>query len=363
MNENESIRENIRQYRRRMTQEFKEFKFDKAFAQKLIKNLFLIAFIIAFIFVFSWIFGKENQLIGVALSAGILMFREVSIGIRKNQAPLVIFGLCLMIGGACIFAPHSPLAAFFVHVTAIFVLMYAATEKIEYKTYIPFILMYIFAQGNPITPDLYGERMAAFIVSGIVLALVYYVCNRKDDGGVSVSRMISDIKIHDTRTTFVLKMAVGVGLVMFAGQIFGLEKSMWLSLTVMSLTQPYYYMTKHRTLARISATVCGLILYIVIFGSLLPAEALLIATFVMAYMYTFIKNYFIQIVFITISALNAANGLLETEFLAERVLFIAAAAVLAFALARFEYKYYTKNEHLRTVKNGTNREMPIVTEY
>ena len=286
----------------------------KDFFKLAIKNLLQLLCIIAFIVGFSAILGSENQLIGVGLVTGIIMFYNIDLGLDKKQAPFIIFGLCLLMAVANIVSVYNVYLAILFNIITIYLFMTLSTVHLKNKTYIPFILMYIFAEGMPIEPNQIPKRALAFILSGILLTLVYCIKHRKLENGKTIKDIYNNISISKETTVFNIKMALGLTISMFLTEFFNIEKGMWISMTVSSLTQPHFHMTKERIKDRFLGTIIGVICFFILFGGLIPTEFLGIIAAILSYIYTFVKSYYIQIIFITISSLNAAKSVFTTPF-------------------------------------------------
>ena len=280
---------------------------NKAFYKKASKNFLIIASIIVFVTVFGMLFGANNQLIGVGLITGILMFKDVGIGIKRNQSAVFVLLLCIVLGLCNILSFYNIYLSFFVNFIAILSLMFLFSARLDYKSYIPFILMYIFAQSTKIPVGAEHTRFFAFLASGVILAFTLkFVC--KEDIDTDVKCLTNNLLPLNINSIFIIKMTIGVSLAMFLGDFLGLHRTMWISITVMSLTQLDTKEMKDRLRFRIIGTLIGFVIFLIIFNSVL-SEHIVIITLAMSYIYTFIEGYMMKMIFITINSLNAAQGI------------------------------------------------------
>lgn len=286
----------------------------KSILQLAIKNLLTLLLIVVFIIIFSAIFGSENQLIGVGLITGMIMFKQIDLGLNKKQAPFIIFTICIFMAISNIVSFYSAFLGIIFNIFNIYLFMSLSTVHLAYKTYIPFVLMYIFADGVPIEASQIKNRVLSFLISGIFLSLIYAISHRKLENGKTIKDIFKEMSLTKETTVFNIKMTLGLTIAMFLINYFNIQKGMWISITVMSLTQPHFHITKERIKHRSLGTIIGFILYLLIFGGLIPTQFLGIITALLAYIYTFIKNYYIQIIFITINSLNAAKGIFNTSY-------------------------------------------------
>lgn len=322
---------------------FKEKFLNKNFFKLAIKNLGLIAFIIIFVILFSAIFGSENQLIGVALITGILLFKQIGIGIDIKQAPFIIFAICIIMMICNLLSFTNIYLSVFVNAIAVFTLMIFSTIRLAYKTYIPFILFYIFAHGNTIPDGRIIYRIGAFIFSGLTLAIIHFIYNKNNENCKKVSEIFSSFNLENDSYVFTLKMTIGITVAMIFADILGFAKGMWISITVMSLTQPEFETTKNRIKWRISGTLIGILIYLLLFEFVLPENSIIFITFILSYVYTFIKDYHIQMIFITINSLNAAKEVFDSSHPSIfRISFLCLGIMIALIIVFLEHKIFDK---------------------
>lgn len=318
----------------------------KDFFKLALKNLVLIAIIIIFISSFSSIFGYINQFLGVALITAILMFLNINIGIDKKQAPFVIFGLYFLIAVAITIERYNIYLAIVTNALTIFTIMILTTVKVEFKPYIPFMLMYIFAQGNPCPMEEIWKRFFILVGCGLVLAILYYARNRKsEEEGKTVKEIFKSISLENQTTVFSIKMAIGVTLAMFIIDFWGMTRGMWISACTLAITQPHSKTTRQTMKLRVLGTIIGILGYFLIFGAyIIPQQYFVYLTFLLAYVYTFIKNYIIQVIFITINALNAAQVIFESNFhsILSRISFIGLSCIIVLFVLLLEKIFLDK---------------------
>ncbi len=286
----------------------------KSFFKLAIGKLFLLIGIIFFVLMFSFFLGNENQLMAVGVITGVLMFLNIDLGIDKKQAPFVIFGIFLLMAVANIVSFYNVYLAIIFNIFTIYLFMTLSTIHLAYKTYIPFVLIYIFADGFSIEENQIGRRLLSFFVSSLIFIVVYSIKHRKIENGKTIKDIFKEISISKETTVFNIKMTLGLVIAMFLSRYFNIEKGMWISITVMSLTQPHFSATKQRIKHRFLGTVIGFIIFIVLFEWIVPKDYIGILAIITSYVYTFIKDYHIQIIFITINSLNAASGIFSTSY-------------------------------------------------
>lgn len=276
-----------------------------------IKTL-MFAFILLTIVVFIIAFGSPGVYTGVATATGLLMFTQLDLGIKRNQAPFVIFGLFILAGVSSFVGAINPWLGLLVNFISVCAIMVLSGQRAEYRTYIPFLLCYVFTQGTPVYGIDFGMRMASLATGGALIGLVYFIVHRKKPSpSVGVLGAIKDtaLSYSSVKTRFFLRIAISMTIVMFIGDMIGSIRTVWFTLPILSLSQLTPHDTAVRSAYRFFATIIGGLLYIAIFDFIIPADYLYVGLLVAGYIYTFIPKYQFQQVFTVISALGSAHTL------------------------------------------------------
>lgn len=321
----------------------KDFNF-----KALWKNLLLIVEIILFIKIFSAIFGDINSLIGVTVITAILMFKDMNLEYEIKQSAFLIVILYTYMGLVTSLYNINIILAFLINIVSIFFVIYLTSENLPYKAYISFILLYVFMEGNPTSGSKeFGIRLASVFIGGILVALTLYLSQRKLKINKKVKDAFNNLDINGERFRFSIKMAVGLALAMLVGRLIGTEKGMWISVTVMSLTQPTHKDVKERIRKRFIGTIIGAIAFVIIFEIIVPEKYYILITLVLSYIYTFIDEYFTKIIFITINALTAAMVLFDSRIsIALRVGFLCIGIVITYIISKLDTIIINRKEAL-----------------
>lgn len=268
----------------------------------LLDKFILISVILVFVNMYSKIFGSENILIGVTVITAVLMFKEMDLGYNLKQTILLVVGLFTYIGFIASLNSINMFLGFVINLVSIFFTIYFSTENIYTRAYLPFILMYVFMEGNSISESTLLTRVVASFIGGAIIGLTLYVTRKKK--AVSDKNVLDifkeNIDVSNERIRFSVKMALGVSLAILIGRIIGAEKGMWISIAVMSLTQPQFEETKERMKKRILSTIIGFAIFIVLFKIIIPSEYIALASMALGYIYTFVEEYGIKMIFVTI---------------------------------------------------------------
>lgn len=301
-------------------------------AKVLIGKLILLIGIIVFISIFSSIFGSNNTLIGVVTITAILMFSSMNLSLEFKDAILGIIVFFSAMGITSYFVKYHPYIGIVVDFILVFLMTYIFSIDTKKKLYLPFILCYIFLQGSPATDSELPIRIVSLFIGGALVAIIYYLTHRKaeEEDRRTIKDMLSNIDIHSLQTNFSLRMAIGITIAIFIGTIFNFTKGMWITSTVLSLTGPYYNDIKEKIGQRLVGTVIGAIIFIILFNFLIPKSLDSIVLLVIGYIYSFIKPYKIQMIFITLNSLGAAMILFDsTTSVPMRIFFVIIGIVIA----------------------------------
>ena len=304
----------------------------------IFKNLFMIACIIISVSLCSAIFGSNNSLTWVGTIVAIMLYWDLNIGINKRQAPIIIFSLFIFTGIANRVAEINPILGMIINLISIFSITYLLSAKPEYKAYIPLILIYIFDQSNVAIGKDFYKRMISLALGGVITGIVYYFRHRNvKEEFKNIKEHIKDVDITSPRFIISLKMSIGVSIAILIGTLLGIQRTMWISISVMSLTQLEFETTKERFKHRIIYTIIGAVTFVLLFQVLIPEKYDALASIVLSYIYTFIESYKHKMIFITISALSASMVIFDTTTaIATRIILIILGCILAILINKID---------------------------
>lgn len=320
----------------------------------LISNLIMIIGIVAFVTIYGAVFGSSNSLIGVCAITAMIMFVDVHLSLKLNEAIITTILSFVFMGVSTQIASINPFLGLIINFISIFIVSYLVTNTMETKAYLPFMLCYVFIEGTPITWSKLPTRLLALFVGGGLIALVYYFSHRKKDDSdhMNISEMIKTMDKNTLQFNFSLRMALSVSIAMLLGSLLGFQKSMWISITAMSITQPHFDDTKTRVKERFFGTLIGSAIFVLIFVYLVPEQFSNIVLFVLSYIYTFIKEYKIKMIFTTMSSLGAAMILFQPGVsVPMRISFIVVGICIAFIVNKVIYGKLKLDESNKELEN------------
>lgn len=303
-------------------------------------NFLKVIIIISFVILFSKIFGSINTLTGISILVALMTFWCIDIGINKKQAPFIIVLLFLLTGISNRLAMFNPILGLIINFATTFLITYIPSNKPEYKAYMAFILCFIFNESNPATGHDFFTRMISLLIGSLLVAVVYIFRHRKSDLKYdSVQGHLKNIDITSDRFIVSIKMAIGVSIAMLIGTLLGLKRTMWIAISVMSLTQIDFEQTKIRFKNRIISTILGSIVFVILFQLLVPDEYDFIASLVLTYIYAFLTDYKYQVILITVNSLSSALALFDASTAIElRIVLIISGCILGYLINKINFK-------------------------
>lgn len=276
--------------------------------QSMKDNLIQTVGIILFISIMTHLFGEQEALTSVAGITAILMFKFLPLptsfykGLLYSSVGFFVSGsiasLNLMTDSLCLVLINS---------VTIFSLILLFGTPFSYKFYIPFILAYIFSSTTEAASFNIETRLLSLGVISLCIGLMYGISHKGSSN--LTTPVLHPYTIQQDLLKASIVMSLGISLTLFITHKLNLPRSMWICMTIMSLTQLDSSISTDRFKKRILGSIIGTGLYLILFIILIPNNYHFIIVLLTAYMYSFISDYFIQIIFITLNALYAANSI------------------------------------------------------
>ncbi len=272
----------------------------------ILRNLGIIAFVFGFSYGYTLLFGSSNTVMGVCISTTIVTLWKVNMGMRAWQGSLVIFYIFLHIGLISHTVFTHPAIAIPVNIVSIYLILTLSGQQMQMKSYLPFATCYVFAEYAPVSGVDYQMRLLGLAVGGACTAIFYFVVHRKDGQTHSVWDVFRNIHFTSTRHRFIVRMTFGLTVAECIGQIFQLNKPIWIGMTVLSLTVPFLHEARSRMIQRVIGNLLGGLVFLLLFEAL-PEQYHMWALLATGFIYLFLTNYQWQQVFITINSLSGAR--------------------------------------------------------
>lgn len=239
------------------------------------RSVSIVAFAIVFISLLSSVFGSDNTPLAVALFCIMLGIRFVNFEYCIGDSLLTLAAaLAILVLAPSAAAVIPPLFLIPLHFVCFFSLLYITTQRPEMGNGGLYSFAYIYLTGNPVTGEALIRRGLLALAGYLLCGAIMFVKHRHQHKTIRFCQVVQKFDLSRPVCLWQLRMALGVSLVMTAGQVFGVERFMWMGFACASLLSEYPYSdnTSVRFRQRITGVIAGsclfLILYLVIPSSL-----------------------------------------------------------------------------------------------
>lgn len=318
--------------------------------KKLVSNIFLLAFILIFVQLFTHFFGSESIFISSFAVTAVLMFTSIDLQLPRGFAATLF---PILFPAAVIFPylinlVHNIWLGSLIVIFSVVFFLYFLGPSLPYQSYIPFLYLYALNVNNPLKDP--GVMIFASFIGGLVTSAVYMM-NHKNEHPMSVkettTRLAHSLRKH---LPFTIKITIGILIAYIVGFEIGYVKTSWIILTVVSLTEVDLSYTHRKLWQRVIATVIGVGAYMAFLAFVVPHYPMVVPILLIfiSYVYTFLDEYFIKMIFVTFNALNSAvatNHFPTVPMIESRLAFIAIGAVIAILIGyifHIQHKHYKK---------------------
>lgn len=242
-----------------------------------VRSVLIVAFAIVFISLLSGIFGADNTPLAVALFCMMLGIRFVNFEycIRDSLVTLAI-ALAILVLAPCAAAVLPSFLLIPLHFIAFFSLLCITTQRPEMGNGGLYSFAYIYLTGNLVLGEYLIRRCLLAIVGYLICGAILFAKHRNQNQKIRFHQVIKQFDFSQSLYQWQLRMALGISLVMTAGQLFGVERFMWMGFACASLLSEYPYSssTTTRFWQRIIGVIAGsgvfYLLYLILPASLHP---------------------------------------------------------------------------------------------
>lgn len=220
----------------------------------------------------SGVFGADNTPLAVALFCILLGIRFVNFEYCIGDSLLTLAAaLAILVLGPSAAAVLPPLFLIPLHFVCFFSLLYITTQRPEMGNGGLYSFAYIYLTGNPVVGEALIRRGLLALTGYVLCGAILYAKHRHQYKEIRFHHVVRKLDLSKPVYLWQLRMALGVSLAMTAGQVFGVERFMWMGFACASLLSEYPYSanTFPRFWQRIVGALAGSCLFFVLY-SLLP---------------------------------------------------------------------------------------------
>lgn len=207
-----------------------------------VRSVLIVAFAIVFISLLSGVFGADNTPLAVALFCMMLGIRfvnfEYCIGDSLVTLAAVLAILVLVPSAAAVLPPVLLIP---LHFAAFFALLCMTTQRPEMGNGGLYSFAYIYLTGNPVMGEALVRRGLLALVGYLICGAILFAKHRDQHRATRFHHVVRRFDLSVPVHLWQLRMALGVSLVLSAGQVFGVERFMWMGFACASLLSEYPY--------------------------------------------------------------------------------------------------------------------------
>ena len=225
-----------------------------------VRSVLIVGFAIVFISLLSGVFGADNTPMAVALFCMMLGIRFVNFEYCVGDSLLTLAAvLAILVLVPCAAAVFPPAFLIPLHFAAFFALLYMTTQRPEMGNGGLYSFAYIYLTGNPVVGEALVRRGLLALVGYLICGAILFAKHRDRHKTTRFHHVVRKFDLSAPVHLWQLRMALGVSLVLTAGQVFGVERFMWMGFACASLLSEYPYSgnTTVRFRQRIVGAVAG----------------------------------------------------------------------------------------------------------
>ena len=207
-----------------------------------VRSVLIVAFAIVFISLLSGVFGSDNTPLAVALFCMMLGIRFVNFEYCIGDSLITlaaVLAILVLVPSAAVVAP--PVLLIPLHFAAFFAILYMTTQRPEMGNGGLYSFAYIYLTGNPVMGEALVRRGLMAVVGYLICGAILFAKHRHQHKTTRFHHVMRKFDLSGPVHLWQLRMALGVSLVMTAGQLFGVERFMWMGFACASLLSQYPY--------------------------------------------------------------------------------------------------------------------------
>ena len=237
----------------------KQEKADYWFAMAM-RSALIVAFAVVFISLLSGLFGADNTPLAVALFCMMLGIRFVNFQYCVTDSLITlaaILAILVLVPSAAAVLPWFCLIP--LHFAAFFALLYMTAQQPEMGSGGLYSFAYVYLTGNPVFGEALVRRGLLALVGYLICGAILFAKHRTQHHTTRFHAVVRKFNPSTPVHLWQLRMALGVSLVLTAGQAFAVERFMWMGFACASFLSeyPYSHSVSTRFRQRIIGAVAG----------------------------------------------------------------------------------------------------------
>lgn len=240
----------------------------KACIAIVVRAILIVLFAMVLIAPLTPIFGVENNAMLVVVFCIILSIRFVDFG-YNIKASVINMGLTffLLAGGPILANFVHPLVGVLVNFVSLLLILIMTTKEPLMGNGGLYGFTYVFLAGNPVSGDLAIKRFILAALCFVLCSIILYAKHKDKHQDVSFMDEINNFHLSSYKSQYQIRLALGVSLLLFIGDVFHLERFMWAGFACSSLLSTYARNEiKSRSSHRIFSTIAGTLAFLIVYS-------------------------------------------------------------------------------------------------
>lgn len=234
------------------------------YSRIIMPKLMLLLLCICFVKGYTYMFTEENSMAAIVLIVIGLIFSQKDLGYHVKESSLSLLLLIFIITFGSKISLLNPYLGIVINFISIGTILILAGHVNEKECNICLIMCYLFCQGYEVSGKVLNLRIISLILGGIIISLIYYFVHKNKKYTENTKTVIKDFKADKEKVNWFWRMTISLTTVLFIGDLMNIPRTMWIALTVLSLTRLDVSQIKERTKHRIIGATVGIIVFIVV---------------------------------------------------------------------------------------------------
>lgn len=231
----------------------------------ILKNILVVLFAIVFIGGANLIFGNENSSVAVVVFCILLMVRFVDFGYEIKSSLFSLFLVFFILTVGPILANSAnPYWKLLIHMISISLLMVLTCLRPSYGNQSIYVFGYLLIQNYPVTGRLLQMRCLEIGIGFVLCGIIFYCKHHKKHYETHLGNVFKNFSLFDPTYQWQIKVALGVSLAMFIGDLVHVPRTMWIGFAALAVLQIDPKSVKQRLKLRAPSAIVGSLVFGVI---------------------------------------------------------------------------------------------------
>lgn len=230
------------------------------------RSLSIIIFAIIFISTANFLFGSQNSGVSVSLFCLLLGMRYVPYGYKMIESQFaLLLTFIMMFVGSVVTSLDRIVFALIINFTFILIILILTSNEPMMGNGGLYVFSYLFIVNTPVTGKILLLRAAELALGFLIIGLIMFLKHQNKHKDIRLKSLLQSFNLKQDKSLWQFRLALGVSLGLFAGQILNLPKAVWVGYACMSVLLPHEGKLFNRAFSRFTGVILGSLLFLVIY--------------------------------------------------------------------------------------------------